>query len=288
VQNAHLNHYPSVLLRRPDGHVWGKESRGRFTVTPTPAGAVVFVHGFRSAATEGWRDFPSVLPREPKAADYDLLFFGYDTREQAAGSAILLREFLRAIAEAPAQLIANPSLPADQRPRAIGMRYRHIVVAAHSLGAVVTRLALLQLESAPRTPLDWLSKVRLVLYAPAHSGALAVNLASLLFLGLPVVGTALLALARKRYRSINDLDPSGHTLQEMRQATRELLDSGPRSVVDCHRAWPLHASREWVVRVASFLEDKPLERYEGADHLSVCKPTPSRARPLEFLLSAMP
>ncbi|MEO8575553.1 MAG: alpha/beta fold hydrolase [Gemmatimonadales bacterium] len=254
---------------------------------PVPRGAVVFVHGFRGNAIETWFDFPFRLPKEQKAADYDLLFYGYDSREQAPYSARSLNLFLRAVAEDPARQIVNPSLAAGLQKRPDTFRYDHIVIAAHSLGAVVSRLALLGAVSPQRDPLPWLSKVRLVLFAPAHAGAPAVKLASLVFMGLPV-GSALEALARKRYKSIDDLDPAGQTIPQLRTDIQQFLASAPANVADCHRAWVTHGSADWVVKAGQYLQDNQFLPMNGAGHFEVCKPTQKDHRPLDFLLGVLP
>lgn len=281
-----MHHYLTAPMLTTTNQTWGVKSRVRIAKQPAPDGAVIFLHGFRGGALKTWFEFPYMLSREPKSASYDFYFYGYDTREQAGGSAVAFREFLTAVAEDPATSIVNPSLVPGIPARDSRFRYKKIVVAAHSLGAVVARLALVQCLSLGGQPLSWLSTVRMVLFAPAHCGAPAVKLASLLLRGAPGAG-ALEALARRLYRSINDLDPNGGTLPRLERATLNLLQSGPADLVACHRAQVVHGEHEWVVNVLPFLQDLPMKRFKDADHFEVCKPDFSDRRPLDFLLQAM-
>lgn len=228
------------------------------------------------------------MPKEPEVAGYDLFYYGYDTREQAPFSALELIRFLQAIAEDPAVQVVNPSLATGlpQRPR--GFRYQHIVIAAHSLGAVVSRLALLDSLTEDRQPKPWLRQVRLVLFAPAHSGAPAVKLASLLLLNMPVNGM-LEAIARKRYKSIGDVETGSQTLAQLLTGTKKLLDNPPdASLVGCHRAWVAHGGKDYIVSALKFGEDRNAYPMSAADHLEVCKPTLDNLEPMDFLLEAIP
>jgi hypothetical protein len=277
-----MNHHASTLLRRSDREPWGHGSRGRFSLRVRPRGVVLFVHGFRGSAIDTWLAFPFSLPREPKVADFDLLYYGYDTREQAGYSADKLRELLCLVAEDPAALV-NPSLPHGVRSRE-PHAYEHIVIAAHSLGAVVSRLALLLCVDAQHQPLGWLSRVRLALFAPAHSGARAARLASLLLRGVPANGLVE-AGARAIYKSIDDVDPGSPTLRDLSTRTATVLGAG----VDCHRAWVAHGKKDWVVFQNQFEQDRvPWSRWDQLGHSGVCKPDRRERRPLDFLLDVIP
>jgi triacylglycerol esterase/lipase EstA (alpha/beta hydrolase family) len=283
-----MNHTLPMVMRNAAGQPWSAEGRSRFALTEAPKGVVIFIHGFRGNALDTWIDFPQRLPREQKASGYDLLFYGYDTREAATISAVAFRNFLTAVAEKPAAQVVNSSLPKGLTPRATKFKYQHIVIAAHSLGAVVSRLALLQCVNTKRVPLEWLSRVRLALFAPAHSGALAANIASLLLFGLPA-GKVLGAVASRIYRSIYDLTPASLTLTSLERDTQKRLEvPGAAAVSRCHRAWVAHGSKDWVVIINQFLEDYQIRRMSGATHLTVCKPTDEHLEPLQFLLEVMP
>src|SRR5713226_7104842 len=65
-------------------------------------------------------------------------------------------------------VIVNGTLRPELHRKA-EFQYGSVVVVAHSLGAVVARQALLDLDE-DRNP-KWLNKISLVLFAPAHMGA---------------------------------------------------------------------------------------------------------------------
>lgn len=245
----------------------------------------MFVHGFGGDPWKAWLDFPTLLSAQPEVAEYDLFFFGYNWRKDAYQCSLGLREFLLSLAGAPASDIVNPSLPAGLRPRT-AFEYKNIVVCAHSLGAIVSRLALLDAVDTAGVPLPWLAKVRLVLFAPAHSGAFLAEVLTLAFGGAPFIGRVLQGLAQSFFRSIRDLQPGSSTLTNLAAATEASLERGVNA--ECHRAWVLHAENDSVVVVQKFVQDQPAVQLANAGHMSVCKPTSNLQGPLEFLLTVVP
>lgn len=281
-----MSHNLPTTMRRANGQPWGPEHMTRLAEAANPKGALVFVHGFRGHAVDTWQEFPGLLPGEAKAASYDLLYYGYDTRQQAPFSAAKLATFLTILAQSPADQVVNPSLAFGLTLRPSAFQYDHIVIAAHSLGAVVARLALLQAVDAKGDPAPWLSKVRLALFAPAHSGATVVSLVALLMSGAPLKNQVE-AVARRLFKSINDVETGSPTLKEMRKATRDLLKSHAQ-LASCHRAWVAHGEDDYIVSARQFVKDQPTTALDKTDHFDVCKPTAKRREPLDFLLGVLP
>ena len=136
-----------------------------------PLNVLVFVHGFFGHAVNTWTSFPEMLLADARMAGTDIVFYGYDGKfRQAGNSALELLNFLRKLAEQPWTLSSSGIGRSRKDPG-----YVRIVIAAHSLGAVITRRALLD---ASRAGALWLDRVRVVLFAPAHNGAYAAVLAS--------------------------------------------------------------------------------------------------------------
>jgi pimeloyl-ACP methyl ester carboxylesterase len=139
-----------------------------------PSGkAIIFVHGYGGNAIETWSKFDSLLPESQSCTSHDLIFYGYDgIRADTVASASIFLEFLEDMFTNAAAKI-NRTLPAAAQ-RSQDFSYREIVIAAHSLGAVITRWALMMAFEHERS---WPSKTKMVLYAPAHRGANVVKIA---------------------------------------------------------------------------------------------------------------
>ena len=152
-------HYLLGPLATAKGAVWGEESEASLAIHPTGI-AVVFVHGFGGSAVGTWLEFPTILTGSPKCSGSDLFFFGYKSkRRDAAYSGSELFGFLSALGSEPARTMINPSLPAGATQRSKEFQFKHIVICAHSLGAVITRLALLDALNEDPAP-QWPRRVR--------------------------------------------------------------------------------------------------------------------------------
>jgi alpha-beta hydrolase superfamily lysophospholipase len=74
-------------------------------------------------------------------AGYDLIFYTYDSRNTpAANSGALFKQFLNQLFEEPL-LFCNATLD-PEAARLNSFQYKNVLIVAHSLGAVVSRLAL--------------------------------------------------------------------------------------------------------------------------------------------------
>lgn len=179
--------------------------------------AIVFVHGYSGAAVKTWIEFPKLLTSGGELKNKDFIFWGYDSVHETTDScADRFQDLLDALLSRPA---------GSWRPNAITARdsspYRRIVVVAHSMGAVVARRALLL---GDETSAPWTSRVRLVLYAPAHHGArldLADSLLSNLF------GT-IWTSAQYRSPAINQLRPKSDYLDDLARDVSAALKKSPK------------------------------------------------------------
>jgi alpha-beta hydrolase superfamily lysophospholipase len=244
-----------------------------------PAGKlIVFVHGFIGHATDTWLDFPGMLTADSRARDVDVVFYGYDALYRQAGtSAALFREFLTRLVEPPhdvGQSVQRPPAPP----------YDHVVIVAHSLGAVISRRALLDLGRA-RKP--WVQSLRLVLFAPAHSGSYAAAITSA---ALSSQGWQLLKLAASaaQYKLplLTDLQKGSVVLTRLEQDTRRALDAAPDQRSHLVPDSVIWANDDLVVINAPFCDD-PLEKPWEGNHTSICKPTSSFRDPVEAVLAAL-
>lgn len=252
-----------------------KDVQVLFAVQPNRK-AVLFIHGFTGDAIKTWSDFHLLLPECANCKGRDLYFYGYDgLRAEMTASAALFRSFLdRLFTNTPQFVNANLS-EAAQRPDAFG--YDELLIAAHSLGAVITRRALLD---ATRLASAWTAKTKLVLYAPAHRGASVTDLAlevasSFTFLKLFGAG------ARFVSPLVNQLKPDSPDLKRLLEETERARQGGANSHLVARKV--VIAEYEKIVRNETFADDPPPETIPDTTHTSLCKPRSDFRRPLDHL-----
>lgn len=232
---------------------------------------VVFVHGWGGHCTDTWKPAAGYIAAHDGAgAGHDLLFYAYDSRNQPAGvSAARLARYLKEfLADPSAAINASAKVELRKQPTA----YRSVVFLCHSLGAVVTRQALLDLATRSDAPPPWLALVRLALFAPAHKGALATEVGNTLLselLGTP--GRAIGAALQLKWQSLLDLERGSSFLTTLEQDSRDYLQRNPGA--GCARAavvaW---ASEDPIVVRQNFAQDAPAEVVDDTTHVSICKP----------------
>jgi pimeloyl-ACP methyl ester carboxylesterase len=260
----------------PVGLPFGTKSEALWALKPKGV-AIIFIHGFGGSATNTWVQFPSLLQNEKICAGCDLIFYGYDgLRIHAKPSAELLGDLLHRLFNDGASL-ANQSSPTAARPKKF--RYKEIVLVAHSLGAVVSRIALVD---AFRRKLKWCSRVKMVLFAPAHGGASIVPLATLAMGALRLAPVE--ALARYRFQVLNDLDRGSATLLDLKSRTEKAIRQGAKNLI-ARRV--IHAGNDKVVYPIDFCDDPPGYVIQGVSHTEVCKPRANFRDPLQHLLDCL-
>lgn len=261
---------------------WGRKSRAHWAVAPAKR-AIVFVHGFGGDAIGTWQQFPRLLTLQQQCCGHDLIFFGYDgLRSYAQNSAVKLRDFLRALGEGAAKVI-NPHLdPAVHRSD--DFAYERITIVAHSLGAVVTRRALLDahLLAEAEGGFDWLQRTQMVFFAPAHMGANVLELATSVMttFKIPLLG----AFAKFRFPVLADLEEESHTLTVLRNETLEAMKKPGNDYLRAKRV--ILADRDVVVVPHRFANDPPPDTLPGS-HSSICKPSDEFADPVSRIVEVI-
>lgn len=267
---THLVARPLKGLEKPD-----KDVQVLFAVQPDRK-AVLFIHGFSGDAIKTWSDFHLLLPDCQRCQGHDLFFYGYDgLRAEMTASAALFRDFVDRLLGRTSEFV-NENLPsAALRPT--DFAYGEVLIVAHSLGAVIARRALLD---ATRMRLDWVTKIRLVLFAPAHKGANVADLALEAASGFRFV-RLFGALARFESPLIDQLKPDSPDLKKLLAETEQARAGGVNPHLVARKV--VIAEYEKIVRNETFGDDPPPETIPDTTHTTVCKPHEGFRRPLEHL-----
>jgi pimeloyl-ACP methyl ester carboxylesterase len=264
-----MNHFPERRLKHDTMVAWS-----RFN----PKGAIVFVHGYMGKAIGTWQSFEAMLPTEPKAQQYDLYFYGYDcVNGNTTASASLLGDFLEHLVDAPEQVAQQGAAPGIFRQD--GFRYGKIVLVGHSIGAIVCRRALLRGWKQGK---QWMAKTKLVLFAPAHRGAIVSELLEDLKAGSWF--SFLRAGWNLKSPLVREVDPKSPSIAQL--------------ISDIDAAWKAkqkYVKAERVIvaevdRVVSNLGisiDAQPDAIPRSTHTSVCKPKPALRDPLMHLLKEL-
>jgi pimeloyl-ACP methyl ester carboxylesterase len=253
---------------------------------------VIFVHGFGGGAINTWPDFPLLLAENPSLPSFDYFFYGYDARtQQASNSGLELSEWLRMFLKEPAAYI-NKSIPKTYERAPFS--YERIVIVAHSLGAVVVRIALLDADrraQSGKIQADWLQRLRLVLLAPAHNGAHAAKIAYALLSDFGWAPGKLLGnLVLWKMPLLTELQSNSDLMKDLRRDSASVIKRSKAAkapvppFVRAHTV--LWAKDEHIVRNARFLEDEDPEQVD-TDHKGICKPTDLKHRALQAVWEAL-
>jgi pimeloyl-ACP methyl ester carboxylesterase len=286
-----INHYPVDELRwTGEEGQWLNGSRVLLCRQPATT-AIVFVHGWGGGAHTTWEAFPHAVRFSPETATADAFLLAYASRKfSVATYSSHLRTFFHDLLHAPAKEILDGSLPRDAERRPAKFTYKQVILVAHSMGAVISRRALLDLDERP--PRDGglddndRKKIRLLLFAPAHKGStLPLLIASGLGLdwipGATLAGNAL----THYYRSLRDLAINSESLRRLEADTKAAREGhASRRGVGHHLiAEVYHAADDKVVEQDRFDRDHEMPSIFSKDHRSLCKPTDNYRRPVVAL-----
>ncbi len=242
---------------------------------------VVFVHGFSGSALATWREFSSLASLDGDFAEADLLFFGYRSlRHQTNTSAANLFGLCEKLLANPAKYLNGPRYKTLERPS--DHAYEHILFVAHSLGAIVTRRALL---TAATKGVPWVAKTTLLLFAPAHLGATDVSRIPEV---LPKALRALVTLSRWKIQTLREVEQGSTTIENLKEHTKDALASAASGAISHLKAFRvLFGPNDDIVDQNQFCADPPLTPVEDTNHTSVCKPRNGDLRPLGYVKEAM-
>jgi pimeloyl-ACP methyl ester carboxylesterase len=250
-----------------------------------PADTVIFfVHGFGGSALATWREFDSLVTTDAAFRNCDLVFLGYDSiRKQTRASAGRLYESCKRVLRDAAEF-TRVEIGHQTLKRSPDLRYRNIVFVAHSLGAIVTRLLLLMAEKDDQ---DWLPRVRMILFAPAHAGATdVVELATAVPNLFGKAGGIAKAVVRWKAQTLREVKQGSTTLDFLMKRTTGSLESREAAGLSLSHLVAKHVcfgEKEDVVDMTPFCRDPEVPPIPGHDHTSICKPTTKYLTPLQLL-----
>jgi pimeloyl-ACP methyl ester carboxylesterase len=260
-------HFPPQQLRT------GKNSWVYYSKTPNRK-AIIFVHGFNGDPISTWSQFNVELFREPRCAQFDIIFFGYEGKAWTLEScAQYFFQFLERIFRL--DVPDRRSLKFPIRP---DFRYEEVIIVAHSMGSVVARRALLLADDEKQ---PWSRRTKLALFAPAHLGARVVRLLTEAFPGFPL---ALLNLLKYKWPPLEELAPGSNYLQELKQDVENAMVRDP----NCKHLSAVRVIHSFGDNVLEYKEKQfcsdPKAKWIEGSHIKMCKPTSTFKAPIEHLL----
>jgi hypothetical protein len=242
-----------------------------------PSGkAVVFIHGFSGDPQKTWGEFSNMISRYNKFEDCDFYFYGYDSQYiQTNNSATDFYNFL---------LVLNTS-PETLQPFTLsgrgGIQYSKILIAAHSMGAIITRLSLM-LASEEEAP--WINKNEMILFAPAHNGSMLTELIREAGGIFPSFLKTLSLYYKYKAVTIPDLDEKSTLLKDLKLKTEKLLNDTKGKGDFTKAKSVIWAREENVVINARFFKDTLQFIAENTKHTTVCKPRHDFSLPIEKII----
>lgn len=293
-----LKRLGNALRRRPASKHWSDGTSAFLSFDPDTRRAIVFVHGFGGTGIPTWLNFPALLNGNPKLSSYDLVFYEYDGLQTAADeSANDLMNFLDTLFSDSGPLV-NSGLRfqpvSEQRPSK--WAYEHVVIVAHSLGAIVTRLALIK---AQVLRLTWPPNTRFMLFASADPGCHIEQLVSQALIAVPYVGgTPAAVRLLLGLLPLQDVAPNSNTLIQLKTLTERHINRNTTGFLLARRV--LRARQDTVITnpVAFFADEEPATDYLPANepppgsnvqsgHMAICKPTETFREPLGEVLKVV-
>jgi pimeloyl-ACP methyl ester carboxylesterase len=278
------SHFPMGQLRWAGDNGWMPRSRALLCRNSAHI-AVVFIHGWGGSAGDTWETFPAEIRSMPQASKADVFFIEYGSlKDTVEFCAAQMQLFLNDVLHRPLESIVNPSLPRSEQ-REPESFYERVVLVAHSMGAVIARRAVLNLERDALSDEDR-GRFTFLFFAPAHKGS---EVAALIQSGLCLdwlPGASLLGKALTMYyRSLEDLTVGSQFLQKLEADSRSARESRAEEGAEFQylRAHVYHAQEDKVVVQVGFDDDHPLKPVMRHNHRSICKPNRSYQVPTTAL-----
>jgi hypothetical protein len=260
--------------------------------------AVIFVHGYGGHPVKTFSRARDLIEVDDNWMHTDAYFVGYaSTSDETMLSAAYLANFLRTIVPDPPATLFKAYAPSVQtwfELRETATKYKTVQIISHSLGAVITRAAILILIrnriAAAGTAVETLdtdsafgvqSRADLCLFAPAQGGA---RLADLVGVASNIIGVrGLVNLYRGKSPTFQELEGGSLVLSSIMNDTNFYADRYPEiPALRARIAWAHHDS---IVSAVPYRCDSTMTVLD-TDHMSVCKPHPKFRVPFDIMSSS--
>lgn len=244
---------------------WRKTTKAFWSIKPNKK-AVIFIHGFKGGF-DTWKGFPENLLFDKHIDGYDIFFIEYPSTKQITYNSTAFSKELDKLFSSP-QLLFRDSKEPIRRPE--NFTYSKVLLVTHSLGAPMTRKSLAISADKP-----WVSKIKILHFAPALMGEIANDSIMGLVNNLPFAAAKLIAsYLQLKWPALGDLRSGSPFLSQLRNDVSGLISSRgaqPYLVPDV----VVGADDELIVSLVSFCSD-PTHKfyYKNTDHFSICKPKP--------------
>ena len=245
-----------------------------------PKTLIVFIHGFNGSPLKTWNEFPSLVNTHSAFEVCDMAFYDYDSKGiQAAASGINLAHFITRISSRNERL----SIDDIQYGAYSNYKYDKILFVAHSLGAIVTRRAMIY---AYEKHLPWVQSASMFFFAPAHKGAIAILPIMQMFFPGPLQIIA--GFLRFKIPTINDVDmklPDCSLLDLFAQTQRLYEEKVSENVFIANAI--IWAENEKIVKNEKFFLDPPADLINKKSHTNICNPNKKYILPLELIVNCV-
>lgn len=237
---------------------------------------ILFVHGFKFFGNNPtWKRFKLYLKKDREFDTCDIVFYGYDSRENVLNNETTFKDFLEELYSKNINFIRK-FLKADDFTRNNNFQYNQIFIVAHSFGALVSRCGLNLLHKSNN---ECAEKCSFILFAPAHLGERCSDyyddLAKELWIWPLVRGL------KHSFISLDDLKPKSDPITKLQTKIESLIKEGVTSFTIAKKT--IVPRRDEIVISNHYCSDiEPFERFYKS-HTSIKKPKRNYMEPIKIL-----
>lgn len=250
---------------------YGKNTLGFFALTE-PKTLVVFVHGFGGDTLSTFNDFHNLIPKTKGFERVDYIFYGYESKEaQVDYHAAEYFRFIDSVTRSK-NVFKNKS-----RKLSDNFQYEKIVFVAHSLGSLIVRRAII---SGYTAGCFWVNNLKMVLFAPAHSGA---RIQGLILESLPGITKLMGGIGLFVWPILDDLRKGSNAIETLRSDTLEVLRLSKNAIGKASTII-IGGSDKIVFNIPFIIHDPVAIPVKRMGHKEICKPKGNYKLPILEIL----